>query len=125
MSDDIRTWPIGLRRLAEVIGAAAAVRLADAFGGKENIRIPNVARVEHPFTAIIGLDLMEKLCSEFHGERIEIPRGVFKDLKKAQILGSTGTNWEVASRVGCTQRYVRWVRNSVEDTSQIDLFKSE
>ena len=91
MVEDIRSWPVGLRRLAEVIGPAAAVRLAEAFGGTEDIYIPITANPSHSFTDIIGLDRLEALCAEFGGRKIEIPRGTFRDL----ILGDTPVFWVI------------------------------
>lgn len=122
LTDQTQSWPVGLRRLAEVIGPAAAVRLADAFGGAEKIYIPKKARIDHEFTAVIGLDRLEALCAEFGGQRIDIPRGAFKDLKKTQIMDAEGSNREVALRLGVTQRYVRQVRVEVRDDDQPDLF---
>lgn len=120
--DDTRSWPIGLRRLAEVVGPAAAVKLAEAFGGEEDWYIPKTATVDHPFVGVIGLDRMEALSTAMGGTTIEIPRGVFRDLKKARILEATGTNREIARGVGATQRYVRRIRNSISDDSQPSLF---
>lgn len=125
MTDQTNTWPVGLRRLAEVIGPAAAVRLADVFGGAEKVYIPKKARIDHDFTAIIGLDRMEALCAEFGGELIEIPRGVFRDLKKTQIMDADGSNREVALRLKVTQRYVRRIRSQVRDDDQPDLFSQD
>ncbi|WP_316978031.1 hypothetical protein [Shumkonia mesophila] len=119
---DVRSWPVGLRRLAEIIGAAAAVALAEAFGGEEDWYIPKTAAVDHPFVAVIGLDRMEALSAAMGGTTIEIPRGVFRDLKKARILQATGTSREIARGVGATQRYVRLVRNSLTDDGQPGLF---
>lgn len=125
MTEQTNTWPVGLRRLAEVIGPAAAVRLADEFGGAEKVYIPKKARIDHDFTAIIGLDRMEALCAEFGGELIEIPRGVFRDLKKTQIMDADGSNREVALRLKVTQRYVRRVRSEVRSADQPDLFSQD
>ena len=125
MVEQTRTWPIGLRRLAEVIGPAAAVRLANVLGGVENVYIPKKARIDHEITAIIGLDRMEDLCAEFGGSQIEIPRGVFRDLKKTRIMDATGSNRDVALRLGCTQRYVREIRSQVRDDNQFNLFSED
>ena len=99
MVEQTHTWPVGLRRLAEVIGPAAAVRMADVLGGIENVYIPKKARIDHEITAIIGIDRMENLCAEFGGSQIDIPRGAFKDLKKTQIMDAKGSNREVALRL--------------------------
>ncbi len=124
--DNPRTWPVGLRRLAEVIGPAAAVRLAEAFGGTEGNYIPMTAKIDHPFVAVIGLDRMEKLCEAFGGRDLDIPKGVFRDLKKSRILDARGSSREVALRVGATQRYVRRVRNNAAgDDGQPGLFDDD
>ena len=125
MVEDIRSWPVGLRRLAEVIGPAAAVRLAEAFGGTEDIYIPIMANPSHSFTDIIGLDRLEALCAEFGGRKIEIPRGTFRDLKKTRIMDADGTNRTVALTLGCSQRYVRKVRSEVRQQTQPDLFSEK
>jgi len=123
VTDSTRSWPVGLRRLAIVIGPAAAVKLAEVLGGTENIYIPKTARIDHLLTSVIGLDRLEDLCSAFGGERIEIPRGTFKDLKKAQIIDAEGSNRDVALRLRVTQRYVRRVRSELRNQYQPDLFK--
>ncbi|MEX2615118.1 MAG: hypothetical protein WD767_03380 [Alphaproteobacteria bacterium] len=56
MNDDTRLWPIGLRRLAAIIGAAATVQLAEAFGGTEKNNIPKNPYRKHPFVNVIGHD---------------------------------------------------------------------
>lgn len=115
MTGDTRSWPVGLRRLAEIVGPAAAVNLAESFGGIERVYIPKTARIDHPFVAVIGLDRMEALCQAFGGKHIDIPRGVYRDLKKAQIIEADGSHRQVALRLGCTQRYVRRVRSDLND----------
>lgn len=124
MTYDLRTWPIGLRRLAEVIGPAAAVRMADVYGGTESNYIPKHPRRDHPLVQLIGYDKLALLCATFGPGTIDIPRGTFRDLKKAKILESTGSSRVIAQDVGCTERYVRMVRNSVdhEDDRQASLF---
>lgn len=125
MVDDTRSWPVGLRRLAEVIGPKATVDLADALGGAENVYIPKTPRIDHEITAIIGLDRMEALCAEFGGKQIDIPRGAFKDLKKTQIMDAEGSNRDVALRLRVSQRYVRRIRSEIRDDDQPDLFSQD
>ena len=109
--------------MAEVIGPKAAVDLAEAFGGTEDNYIPVTARIDHKFAPVIGLDRLELLCAAFPRARLEIPRGVHRDLKKAWILEMEGSHREVALRVGATQRYVREVRKLLAETRQPDLFE--
>ena len=120
MSDhtrDTSTWPIGLRRIAEIIGPAAAVRLADAIGGTEDNYVPKQPTITHPFVPIIGLDRTELLARAFGGKRIDIPRGVYRESVKARIIdaGPQRPAREVALEARCTQRYVRMIRNAGED----------
>lgn len=124
MIDETRSWPIGLQRLAEVVGPAAAVRLAEAFGGTEDNYIPKKATVDHPFTVVIGLDRMEALCAVFGTQRIEIPRGTHRDMKKVAIHNASGTRKQIALQVGCSQRYVRKVLNAADEDNQPGLFDS-
>jgi hypothetical protein len=120
--DDTRTWPVGLRRLAELIGAAGAMRLAERFGGLENLYVPRQPRRNHPWVPLIGYDAMRRLCAEFGPGHIDIPKGSYRDLKKVQILDSAGSNSQVAVRVKATQRYVRRVRSQHRAPRERDLF---
>lgn len=120
--DATHSWPIGLRRLAEVIGPAAAVRLADAYGGVEDLRIPKTARPDHDLAKVLTRDEFEALCAAYGGERLDIPKGVYKDLKKTAIMDAAGSNREVALRLKVTQRYVRRVRAEVRRDQDPDLF---
>ncbi len=122
---DTSTWPVGLRRIAEVIGPAAAVRLADAVGGTEDNYVPRTPSLEHTWVQIIGMDKLEALARVFGGQRIDIPRGVYKNSVKAKIIDAdrAATTREVALRANCTQRYVRMIRNAGgDDDRQPSLF---
>jgi len=121
---DEKSWPIGLQRLASIIGPKAALQIAESFGGVQDQYIPKHARVDHPFAALIGLDRMELLCDALGGERIDIPKGTYARLKKAEIIGQSGSARTVALRVGCSMRYVKKIRSDLVggDTDAPDLF---
>lgn len=110
-----------MKALARIIGPAATVKLVDHYGGTESNYIPMVARVDHPFVQIIGFDRFKKLCDQLGGKTIEIPNGSFRDSMKAKIHDASGTARHVALQAGCTERYVRKVRNMVRDTRQGNL----
>lgn len=110
-----KSWPIGLQRLAVIIGPKAAMQLAEHFGGVQNQYIPRRARLDHPFTALIGLDRMEQLCEALGTQRIDIPKGTYSKLKKAHIIGQRGSAREIALRVGCSMRYVKHLRSQLVD----------
>ena len=108
--EDIRPWPIGLRRIAAVIGAKEALRLVEAFGGTEDHHIPKKASPDHPFARVIEYEDLQKLCNTLGPCRLEIPRGTNLKPKKLQILEADGPSREVARKLGVSQRYVRKVR---------------
>ena len=123
---DTSTWPSTLKYLASIIGAEATDRLAERFGGTQDVYIPAKPDASHPFVAVIGLDNMLKLSAVLAEREIYIPRGTFRDLKKKRILNAApGTAKEIALEVGCTMRYVKKVRNSFQDERQNDLFGDE
>ncbi len=116
-----------LKRVAEVIGPAAAVRLAESVGNLDRVYIPKTATIAHRFTAVIGLDKLELLCAhpEFSGKEIDIPKGTFRQPKKLEIMDATGSSSEIALRCNVTQRYVRKVLSPIVDENQPDLFSQD
>ncbi|MCR9077211.1 MAG: hypothetical protein NXI07_14315, partial [bacterium] len=79
VTGDLRSWPTGLRRLAEVIGPAAAVRLSEVYGGTV-LYVHRRMPIDDPIVQVIGLDKAEMLSEVFGARTLEIPRGTFKDL---------------------------------------------
>lgn len=119
---NVRSWPIGLHRLAEVIGPASTVRLAEVYGGIR-IYVRATPTVKDPIVQVIGIDKARLLAAEYGGRNLEIPRGAHKDLKKARIIDATGPSRSVAQELGCTHRYVNKVRADLQDnTPQPGLF---
>lgn len=108
--ENIRPWPIGVRRIAAVIGAKEALRLVEVFGGTEDHHIPKNASPDHPFARVIEYKDLQKLCNALGPCRLEIPRGIHLKPKKLQILEAGGSSREVARKLGVSQRYVRKVR---------------
>lgn len=124
------TWPDLLRRFAEVIGPEATMRFVAYYGGLERIRVPKVARADHTAATLIGLEAWSRICQVWGGETIDVPRGHFVRLRKAEIidLGEQGLHHrEIARRTGTTQRYVRSVlgRRTAVDPRQTSLFDED
>lgn len=117
-------WSINVQRLAEVIGAPAAMRLVDEFGGGEDYFIPRQpGKTAHCFSKILSPPQFKALCEAYGPGYIEIPRGAYRNLKKARILDATGPSRVVARQVGVVQRYVRKVRSDAKIPSpQLSLF---
>ena len=123
MADDLRTWPTNLRRIAEVIGPAEAVRFADRYGGIEKLYIPKTPRDGHKFLEVISMDAFTKLCHAFGGDRIEVAKGAFRNSLKVDIAEADGSTRKVAEQTGASMRYVRMVRATQRET--LPLFDGE
>lgn len=109
MTSDTTAWPIGLQRLAEVVGPAAAVRLAEAVGGVKTY-IPQNEAADHPLARIIGREAWALLVATYGGDYIEPPRGV-SGLKKSALLQNLhAPARQLALRHGVTERYVKKLR---------------
>lgn len=107
---NLDTWPDALRRIAEVIGADAALKLASVDGGLDKVYVPREARESHRWASVLGMEAFAKLARAFGGERIDIPRGAHINLKKRRIieLAETGmAHRQIAREVGTGERYVR------------------
>lgn len=125
--EDISQWPLTLQRLAEILGAQAALALAGTFGGLEKVYVPRVASPDCQLARIIGADGVRKLIDaepSYGGKFIYMPSGRFRRLAKAQILALKGTSKEIAQRLGVSQRYVKQVRNAARDDIQLKLFSN-
>lgn len=113
VTDQADITSIQLRRVAEVIGAAATVRLAERFGGVQTY-IPQAPGADHPWAPVIGLDAVRALAEHWPGTHLEIPRGAFGKLKKAEVLRLLEqglSKRQAALQSGCTDRYVRRLVN--------------
>lgn len=109
---DVADWPEALLRLEAVIGRDKTIELADAFGGLDRIYIPREPTEAHLWRRVLGDELWRAVVAAFGGERIDLPRGVFLQLRKRQILDLAAEgvpHRQIVLRVRCTERYVRRV----------------
>ena len=110
MADGLKSWPQSLRAIAEVIGPAEAVRLAEKVGGVMDVYIPRRPTRTHLYLQAIRNDSFDALCQAFGGQHLTIARGVYRHLKKDAIATTPGSTRQVAIAVGASQRYVKKVR---------------
>jgi len=113
MDERIENWPRGMQEISDAIGPEATLKLVAHLGGVAKQYIPMTARADHPLVAVIGFEPLQSLCRKFGGGHIEIPRGTFRQNKKAQIMESDGSARDTALKVECSERYVRRVRSAV------------
>lgn len=113
--------PRTLEEIADVVGEAAALRLALKCGGTR-VYVPHRPRKGLVLVDIVGLPAARALAAHYAGERLEIPRAHRLRSKRARIVREQGSNAEVARRLGCTERWVRAVRNDPDHRPQPTLF---
>jgi len=114
-----------LQEIADVIGEVPALRLAEVYGGQERCYVPRTPSPTHRWAQVVGWEAWRALCEHFGGERIDIPRNAFARSKKIRIveLAQRGVSHaEIASLVGCTERWVRSVVNAGAEEGQPELF---
>lgn len=79
--------PALLAEIAEVIGVAATLRLADARGGGR-VTIPSRAPEGHWLPGLLGRDAADRLCAHF---RTLSPEGAARGVELDLPRGPTGT----------------------------------
>lgn len=126
---EMSSLPPMLQRLAELIGTDKTLLLADSFGGLERLYIPHEATTGHLWCSVLTVGEWQKVVAAMGGERVDLPRGVFVELKKVAIneLADKGMRHrQIALRVRCSERYVRGVLKGMptpDDDRQVKLFK--
>lgn len=106
-----------LRDLAELVGPELALQLAAERGGQIRTYIPRATTTSHPWRAILGDDAWQRVVTAYGGERIDLPRGSYLELRKTQIieLAQAGVaRREIARRVHVTERWVHYVLKGLD-----------
>lgn len=126
---DRSLWPDSLCALADAIGASAALTLCEHFGGTRAWYVARTPKPTHAWAQLIGVEAYGKLCREFGGQKIDIPRFAFRQLKKQAILELAATKLskrQIALQVRCTEGYVQTVLSGIaREHRQLDLFSKE
>ena len=127
MTDDgAHLLPGVLREVAEEAGVRAALKLADAFGGRE-LYVPFKLTDEHPIVEAIGKEASAKMVKLYGGGRVLVPldpnasasrqkRTIVKMLREGKSVQT------IAGACGCHIRTVLRVKADKDDGDQFDLF---
>lgn len=121
--EDTSSWPEGLRQLADIIGPEATLALAELKGGI-SIYVPKTPFAGCQLLPIIGEQALAALCRQYGGDWMNVPLGKFIDAYKPKILDLHGRGMskrQIALKLGCTERYVREVTNSLRGPQQMRL----
>lgn len=120
-----KDWPQGLIDVAEVIGAEAALVLAQHVGGVPQY-VPKEPESGHKLAKYIGLPVLRRLSTVYGGDWLTVPKyaaGRSKKTKIRQLLNEGSSFRETALNADATVRYVTMVsRGMREDARQLSLF---
>lgn len=104
----IGMMPLHLQRIAAVVGAALAVKLARRFGGR-NFYVPEKIYGAHPLAECLGLRAATMLCAEFAREEFELPSARpylnWLDARALRVCGLSPAM--IAGRLGIGLRQVQ------------------
>jgi DNA invertase Pin-like site-specific DNA recombinase len=90
-------------KIADLIGAEAALLLIEAHGG-QRIHVPKNARPNTKLAKLIGVDALAKLCALYGGIDVYIRRERHIRIKLLRAQGHTYS--EIARTLGCSQKTV-------------------
>lgn len=109
--------------VAAVIGAVAAHKLCEAFGGVR-IYIPPVIGATHPVFAVIGAASSARLAEYYHGTMLELPKAHLRRRRVLELAERGGmTVSQIALACDYTERQVYNILAAArEDDGQMDLF---
>lgn len=112
----MRLWfPHVLRGVADKFGNAAALKLADGFGGRY-VYLPTKPKAGHPVARRVSLDVLAYLIGQFGGaERMLVPLAVrakkqMRDARAWRLMNSGHPINAVAQACGMHVRTVERVR---------------
>lgn len=121
-----------LGEVAEAFDLDTALRLAQEFGGRE-VKLPQVARPEHPIAQRVGLPVLAWLIKHLGHGRVVIPMGprhpdrVRAAFRRAEVARRTKEGESaarIAAALGIHERMVWYIREALRDDRQPDLFGS-
>ncbi len=77
------TLPARLCEIKDIAGPAAALSLAERYGGA-SVYVPVKSRPEHPLSKLLGLKAADAISRVYGGDRLEVPK---KDSIVRQLRG--------------------------------------
>lgn len=119
--------PESLQAIADLIGAPAALQIAERWGGIR-LYIPPEPDEEHELSRLIGLESARILGKAYGGERIEIPKAdcwgrALRNRLIQDARASGQSQASIARLHGLTERHVRTIERRPDgEDGQGDLF---
>ncbi|MFN3676183.1 MAG: hypothetical protein ACK4TC_09400 [Sphingomonas pseudosanguinis] len=110
--------------LVELIGEAAFVRLAEAFGGTR-LYIPNKLTPDHEIVEAVGKDAAILLVERFAPDQLKVP--LAREIRARHYRARGWSNTRIARALGITERGVERLFHRVPDDAksspQLDMFR--
>lgn len=108
--------------LVELIGEAAFVRLAEAFGGTR-LYVPAKMAADHPIVAAVGKDAAILMVERLAPDVIKVP--LAREVRARHYRARGLSNARIASALGITERGVErlFERLPREADPQLDMFR--
>lgn len=112
--------------VAAVIGFSATLRLAAWFGDGGNVYVPEKVSEGQVLARLIGISAAQKLCSEWGGEHLALPRlRAYEDDVKRRMIGRMlehqFSTREVAMHMRMSERRVQQIARELELAGLIDV----
>lgn len=115
--------------LQTIIGEAAMVRLAEAFGGTR-LYVPSTIYADHEIAQAIGMEAAQRLSQRIAPDVVRVP--LARDLRARHYRAEGQTNAQIARALGMTESSVNKLlkrvgvgpspRTTPDNTDQLDLF---
>lgn len=119
--------PDSLQAIADIIGAPAALKLAERWGGIR-LYIPPEPGEDHELSRLIGLDAARALGQAYGGERIEIVKAdcwhrAMRNRLIQDARASGQSQSSIARTHRLTERHVRNIERRIDgEDGQEELF---
>ena len=111
--------------VAGVIGAAAARRLCEAFGGAR-LYVPVHMGKNNPIAQVIGLSAAQRLADWTGGQNLELPKGHVRKRRAHELLNEGDmTIRDIAFATDYTERRIYQMKSEIDaeaDSPQGNLF---
>jgi len=106
--------------IAVVIGTDAALRLSWRFRGQD-LYIPRTIDRAPAIVKLLGPDLAQQLCDNYHGTTVGIPRGPGEKTMVLALAEEGLTRQKIADRLGIGERQVYRILQRQDDPRQHKL----
>tara|TARA_R110000787_G_scaffold26344_27_gene73759 strand:+ start:704 stop:1093 length:390 start_codon:yes stop_codon:yes gene_type:complete len=123
---DFDSLPQLLAELAGACGLAAALKLAEAYGGTR-LHVPKRVNPAHPLFRALGPEAAAWLVENYGGDRVDVPLGPLANDRQRRtrirrLIEENASERDIARAVGITDRTVRRHRAAIRERRNSDQY---